>query len=34
MPNDMILVVGGFDQNNTVPTDPERAAKGRLNQSQ
>lgn len=34
MPNDMVLVVGGFDQNNAVAPDPARAAKGRLNQSQ
>ena len=34
MPNDMVLVIGGFDQNNATPPDPDRAAKGRLNQSQ
>jgi hypothetical protein len=34
LPNDTVLVVGGFDQDNTVPPDPNRAAKGRLNQSQ
>jgi hypothetical protein len=34
MPNDMVLVVGGFDQNNTVSPDPNRVAKGMLNQSQ
>jgi hypothetical protein len=34
MPNDMVLVVGGFDQNNSIAPDPNRAAKGRLNQSQ
>jgi len=34
MPNDMVLVVGGFDQDGTVPPDPNRVAKGRLNQSQ
>ncbi len=34
LPNDMVLVLGGFDQDNTVPPDPNRAAKGRLNQSQ
>jgi hypothetical protein len=34
LPNDMILVVGGFDQDNTVPPDPNRVAKGRLNQPQ
>ena len=28
LPNHMILVVGGFDQNNSVPPDPNRAAKG------
>jgi hypothetical protein len=30
----MVLVLGGFDQDNTVPPDPNRAAKGRLNQTQ
>jgi len=34
LPNDMILVVGGFDQNNSVPPDPNRVEKGRLNISQ
>lgn len=34
LPNDTVLVVGGFDQDNSVPPDPNRAAKGRLNQSQ
>jgi hypothetical protein len=34
LPNDWILVVGGFDQDNSVPPDPDRAAKGRRNQSQ
>jgi hypothetical protein len=34
LPNDTVLVVGGFDQDNTVPPDPNRAAKGRLNQPQ
>ncbi len=34
MPNDMVLVVGGFDQDNSVAPDPARVAKGRLNQSQ
>jgi hypothetical protein len=34
LPNDMVLVVGGFDQDNTVPPDPARAAKGRANQPQ
>jgi hypothetical protein len=34
LPNDTVLVVGGFDQDNTVGPDPARAAKGRLNQSQ
>ena len=28
LPNDMVLVVGGFDQNNAVPPDPNRVAKG------
>ncbi|PWT83589.1 MAG: hypothetical protein C5B44_00315 [Acidobacteria bacterium] len=31
LPNGMILVVGGFDQDNSVPPDPNRAAKGRQN---
>lgn len=34
LPNDTVLVVGGFDQDNSVPPDPDRVAKGRLNQSQ
>jgi hypothetical protein len=34
LPNDMILVIGGFDQNNAIAPDPDRVAKGRLNQSQ
>jgi hypothetical protein len=34
MPNDMVLVVGGFDQDNSVGPDPSRAAKGRQNQPQ
>ena len=34
LPNDTILVVGGFDQDNSVPPDPNRVAKGRQNISQ
>jgi hypothetical protein len=34
LPNDMAIVFGGMDQDNTVPPDPDRAAKGRLNQTQ
>ena len=34
LPNDWVLVVGGFDQDNTIPPDPNRVAKGKLNQSQ
>jgi hypothetical protein len=34
LPNDTVLVVGGFDQDNTVPPDPERATKGTQNISQ
>jgi hypothetical protein len=34
LPDDRVLVVGGFDQDGTVGPDPDRAAKGRLNQSQ
>jgi hypothetical protein len=34
MPNGQILVVGGFDQDNSVPPDPDRVAKGRENRSQ
>src|SRR4030095_16441634 len=30
LPNGMILVVGGFDQDNSIPPDPNRVAKGRL----
>lgn len=34
LPNDTVLVVGGFDQDNSAPPDPDRVAKGRLNESQ
>jgi hypothetical protein len=34
LPNDTVLVVGGFDQDNSVPPDPDRVAKGTQNQSQ
>src|SRR5205807_286172 len=34
LPNDTVLVVGGFDQDNSVGPDPARAAKGRQNISQ
>jgi len=34
LPNDMVLVIGGFDQDGTVAPDPARAAKGRVNQTQ
>ena len=34
LPNDWVLVVGGFDQDNTVAPDPDRAAKGRAGQTQ
>jgi hypothetical protein len=34
LPNDMVLVVGGFDQDNSVGPDPDRVAKGRQNRSQ
>lgn len=34
LPNGTILVVGGFDQDNTVPPDPNRATKGVQNISQ
>ena len=34
MPNGMVLVVGGFDQNNAVPPDPNRFTKGTQNISQ
>src|SRR2546422_8162629 len=31
LPNDTVLVVGGFDQDNSVGPDPDRVAKGRQN---
>ena len=34
LPNNMILVAGGFDQDNSIPPDPNRVAKGRQNISQ
>jgi hypothetical protein len=34
MPNGQVLVVGGFDQDNTVPPDPDRVTMGEQNQSQ
>jgi hypothetical protein len=34
LPNDTVIVFGGMDQDNAVPPDPDRAAKGRLNQTQ
>lgn len=34
LPNGWVLVLGGFDQDGTVPPDPDRAAKGRQNRSQ
>jgi hypothetical protein len=34
LPNNMVLVVGGFDQNNTVAPDPARVTKGTQNISQ
>jgi hypothetical protein len=34
LPNDWVLVVGGFDQDNTVSPDPDRVAKGKENISQ
>jgi hypothetical protein len=34
LPDDTVLVVGGFDQNNAIPPDPDRVAKGRQNISQ
>lgn len=34
MPNDMVLVVGGFDQDGSAAPDPQRVQKGRLNQPQ
>ena len=34
LPNNMILVAGGFDQDNSIPPDSNRVAKGRQNISQ
>ncbi len=34
MPNGMVLVVGGFDQDNSIPPDPNRVTKGTQNISQ
>lgn len=34
LPNDWVLVVGGFDQDGSVPPDPERVGKGRENRAQ
>jgi hypothetical protein len=34
LPNNTVLVLGGFDQDNSVPPDPDRVAKGRQNISQ
>jgi galactose oxidase-like protein/Kelch motif protein len=34
LPNGWVLVLGGFDQDGTVPPDPLRVEKGRTNQSQ
>jgi hypothetical protein len=34
LPNDQVLVIGGFDQDGTVAPDPARVEKGRANQSQ
>ena len=34
LPNGWVLVLGGFDQDGTVPPDPDRAAKGRDNRCQ
>jgi hypothetical protein len=34
LPNDTVLVVGGFDQDNSVPPDPDRVTKGTQNRSQ
>jgi hypothetical protein len=34
LPNNMILVAGGFDQDNSVPPDPNRVSKGMQNISQ
>jgi hypothetical protein len=34
LPNGMVLVVGGFDQNNAIPPDPNRVTKGIQNISQ
>jgi hypothetical protein len=31
LPNGMVLVAGGFDQDNSVPPDPNRATKGTQN---
>jgi hypothetical protein len=34
LPNDQVLVLGGFDQDGTVAPDPARVAKGQMNVSQ
>jgi hypothetical protein len=34
LPDDTVLVVGGFDQENTVPPDPDRVLKGTQNRNQ
>jgi hypothetical protein len=34
LPDGTVLVIGGFDQDNTVGPDPDRAEKGRANRSQ
>lgn len=34
LPDGTVLVIGGFDQDNTVPPDPNRVAKGRQNITQ
>jgi hypothetical protein len=34
LPDGTVLVIGGFDQDNTVPPDPDRVAKGRENITQ
>jgi hypothetical protein len=34
LPNDWVLVIGGFDQDGTVPPDPDRAIKGTQNRTQ
>jgi galactose oxidase-like protein/Kelch motif protein len=34
LPNGMVLVLGGFDQDGTVAPDPDRVAKGQQNRSQ